>query len=123
MVGYVTVGASDLERSLAYYDELFGLIGSKRIMEFDGFILYGKNLDEAGVAIVRPFDGNPQSVGNGMMVALRLDSTDLVDALYAKALELGGSDEGPPGDRGGIFYAAYFRDLDGNKYCAFNQAS
>jgi predicted lactoylglutathione lyase len=54
-----------------------------------------------------------------MMVALRFDSKEAVDTLYAKALALGGTDEGPPGDRGGIFYAAYFRDLDGNKLNAF----
>ena len=123
MVGYVTVGASDLERSLAFYDELFGLLGSKRLMELDGFILYGTSFDDSGVAVVRPYDGNPQSVGNGMMVALRTDSPEMVDTVHAKALALGGSDEGPPGDRDGIFYAAYFRDLDGNKYCAFSLPS
>ena len=119
MVGYVTIGASDFDRSLAYYEALLATIGAKRLAEFDGFVLIGRSMSEACIAVVRPFDGKPQSVGNGMMVALQLDSNEQVDALHAKALELGGSDEGAPGDRGGIFYAAYFRDLDGNKLAAF----
>ena len=56
-------------------------------------------------------------------MALRLDCNEAVDAFYAKALELGGTDEGAPGDRGGIFYAGYFRDLDGNKLNAFHIGS
>ena len=120
MVGYVTVGAKDFDRSTQFYDELFGSIGVKRLMEFEGFILWSKSIDDAGLALVKPYDGNPQSVGNGVMVAIRLDSNEAVDALHAKALELGGSDEGAPGDRGGIFYAGYFRDLDGNKLNAFH---
>ena len=66
-------------------------------------------------SITKPFDGNPATVGNGVMVALMVDSTDKVDALYAKAIELGGTDEGAPGARSDNFYAGYFRDLDGNK--------
>ena len=53
------------------------------------------------------------------MVAIAMDSTDKVDAFYAKALELGGTDEGAPGLRLDNFYAGYFRDLDGNKLNAF----
>ncbi len=119
MIGYVTIGASDFDRSVAFYETLLGSLGAKRLMEFDGFLLLGKSVDEPCIAVVRPYDGTPQTVGNGIMVALRLDSAAEVDALYAKALELGGTDEGPPGDRGGVFYAGYFRDLDGNKLNAF----
>jgi predicted lactoylglutathione lyase len=54
-----------------------------------------------------------------MMVAIAVDSTDKVDAIHARALELGGSDEGAPGLRSDTFYGAYFRDLDGNKLNAF----
>ena len=71
------------------------------------------------LSVTVPFDGKPATVGNGVMVALVMDSTDKVDALHAKALELGGTDEGAPGPRGDGFYAAYFRDLDGNKLNAF----
>ena len=49
-------------------------------------------------------------------------SVEKVDLLHAKALSLGGKDEGAPGDRGGGFYGAYFRDLAGNKLCVFTMA-
>ena len=71
------------------------------------------------VSIAKPFDGEPATVGNGVMIALVMDSRDKVDAVHARALELGGTDEGAPGQRGEQFYAAYFRDLDGNKLNAF----
>ena len=58
-------------------------------------------------------DKRPATVGNGTMVALGAASREQVDAVHAKALELGGSDEGAPGQRWPGFYAAYFRDLDG----------
>jgi predicted lactoylglutathione lyase len=71
------------------------------------------------VSITRPFDGKPATVGNGVMVAIAVDSQEKVNALHARALELGGTDEGAPGLRGEQFYAGYFRDLDGNKLNAF----
>src|SRR5687767_10904675 len=125
MIGYTTVGTNDLDRARAFFDALFGSIGAKRILEFPqtGFTLYGTSWGRPAVAVTRPYNGEPATVGNGMMVALVMDSRDKVDAFYAKALELGGSDEGPPGLRGpegdNAFYGAYFRDLDGNKFCVF----
>lgn len=125
MIGYVTVGTNDLDRALAFYDALLGTIGAKRLMEFpeNGFTLYGTGFGQPGFAVTRPYDGKPAERGNGHMAAIVMDSRGGVDAFYAKALELGGSDEGPPGLRGPegphAFYGAYFRDLDGNKICAF----
>ena len=84
-------------------------------MEMDTFIAWSNDPAGCVFSITTPFDGNPASVGNGVMVALMADSTDKVDALYAKAIELGGTDEGAPGARSDNFYAGYFRDLDGNK--------
>ncbi len=71
------------------------------------------------LAVCTPHNEEPATVGNGMMIALTVDSTDKVDAVYAKALELGGTDEGEPGPRSETFYGGYFRDLDGNKLVAF----
>jgi catechol 2,3-dioxygenase-like lactoylglutathione lyase family enzyme len=124
MIGYVTLGTDDLDRSRAFYDALFGEIGGSRLMEMDsGFTLYGTGWGKPGVAITRPYDGQPARPGNGNMVSLVVDARDKVDRLHAKALELGGSDEGPPGLRGPdgdrAFYGAYFRDPDGNKFCVF----
>jgi predicted lactoylglutathione lyase len=69
--------------------------------------------------VTRPWDGQPATVGNGTMVALLADAPATVDAVHAKALALGGADEGTPGERGAGFYAGYFRDLDGNKLNVF----
>jgi predicted lactoylglutathione lyase len=94
-------------------------------MEFPetGFTMYGTGARAPGLAVTRPYDKGEATVGNGNMAAIAVDSRGKVDGLHARALELGGSDEGPPGLRGPegdkAFYGAYFRDLDGNKLCAF----
>ena len=124
MIGYITVGSNDLEKSRAFYDALMPVIGAGRIMEFgDNFTMYGSGLGKPGLAVCKPYDGKPATAGNGNMASLVVDSRAKVDALHAKALELGGSCEGPPGVRGdegpGAFYGAYFRDPDGNKLAAF----
>ena len=119
MVGYVTLGTNDLARATRFYDSLLELLGAKRLMELETFILWGTSLNEASLAITKPYDGKVATVGNGVRVALHVQSKDAVDALYKKALELGAQDEGAPGERLEGFYAAYFRDLDGNKLNAF----
>jgi predicted lactoylglutathione lyase len=119
MIGYTTLGTNDLDRASAFYDGLFGSIGETRIMEIENFVVWGTSMEQPGFSITRPFDGNPATVGNGVMIALQMPSREAVEAFYAKAMELGGSDEGAPGDRGDGFYAGYFRDLDGNKLNAF----
>ena len=119
LVGYVTLGSNDLERSARFYDALLEIRGAKRLMELENFILWGKSFDDASIAVVAPFDSAAATVGNGGMVAIRVESREAVEALHSKALELGGRDEGAPGARGDGFYAAYFRDLDGNKLNAF----
>jgi predicted lactoylglutathione lyase len=119
MIGYITVGTNDLEKAVAFYDELLAVVGAGRMMEEDTFVAWTIAPDKPAFSVSKPNDGNAATVGNGMMIALAADSTDLVDAVYAKAIELGGSDEGPPGQRMDGFYAAYFRDLDGNKLNIF----
>ncbi len=119
MIGYTTLGTNDLPRAAAFYDALFDVIGIKRIMDFGRGYAWGVGMDKPGFGVMKPFDGQPATVGNGVMVALAVNSKDKVDALHAKALALGGTDEGAPGPRGEGFYAAYFRDLGGNKLNAF----
>jgi catechol 2,3-dioxygenase-like lactoylglutathione lyase family enzyme len=124
MIGYVTVGSNDLARARSFYDALFGSIGAGRLMEFgENFTMYGTAWGSPAVAIAKPYDGKAATAGNGNMTAIVMDSRDKVDAFYHKAIELGGSDEGPPGVRGEegprAFYGAYFRDPEGNKFCAF----
>ena len=119
MIGYVCLGTNDLPRAAKFYDALLGAIGAKRVMEFDTFIAWGAGANSPNLALTKPFDGKKATVGNGVMVALRMDSTAKVDTLYKKAIQLGATDEGPAGPRGDDFYAGYFRDPDGNKLSFF----
>ncbi len=123
MIGYVTLGTQDLQRAAKFYDAIAAEMGTKRMMEFGEFIAWGNPGGGAGIGLTKPFDGNPQSVGNGVMVALQAKDKDQVHRLYDIALANGGTCEGKPGPRGdGGFYAGYFRDPDGNKLNAFIMA-
>ncbi|MGB5245366.1 MAG: VOC family protein [Woeseia sp.] len=115
MIGYTTVGTNNLEKAAAFYDALFAPLGGKRFMEFETFIAWSVDPRKPGFAVSKPYNGKPATVGNGVMIALAVDSPEKVDQMYKLALELGGTDEGPAGPRGDTFYAGYFRDLDGNK--------
>jgi predicted lactoylglutathione lyase len=120
MIGYVTLGSNDIPKAAEFYDALLAELGARRMMEDEHFIAWSSNASAPALSIIKPADGNEACVGNGMMVALVFDSNEKVDAFHSKAMELGGTDEGAPGPRGGNgFYAGYFRDLDGNKLCAF----
>ena len=123
MVGYITIGTNDFERSAKFYDVLLAELGATRMMDTPEFIAWTATPEGCALSITRPFDGKPATVGNGVMIAFTADSNDLVDKVYAKALQLGGSDEGVPGPRGNGFYAGYFRDLDGNKLNIFYTGS
>ena len=119
MIGYVTLGTNDMARAAAFYDALLAEVGAKRFMEADTFIAWGVSPTQPSLGVIKPYDGNAASVGNGTMVALVVDSKEKVDRIYKKAMELGAKDEGPAGPRGDTFYAGYFRDLDGNKLNVF----
>ncbi|MDO9367069.1 MAG: VOC family protein [Sphingopyxis sp.] len=119
MIGYVTLGTKDLAKAAAFYDAIATELDTPRMMEFDGFIAWGKPDGGAGIGLTRPFDGNVATVGNGVMVALEAKDKDQVHRLHEIALAHGGTCEGPPGSRGEGFYAGYFRDPDGNKLNAF----
>jgi len=119
MFGYVTLGTNDLPRATAFYDALLAELGAKRLWESERGIAWGVAMDKPSLGVMKPYDGQPATRGNGTMVALVVDSRAKVDALYAKALALGATDEGPAGPRGEGFYAGYFRDLDGNKLNVF----
>lgn len=119
MIGYVTLGTNDLKAIAPFYDAIAAEMGVGRMMEFDSFIAWGEPGGAAGIALTKPFDGNAASVGNGVMVALQAKDEAQVHRLYEIALANGGADEGAPGDRGGGFFAGYFRDPEGNKLNAF----
>jgi catechol 2,3-dioxygenase-like lactoylglutathione lyase family enzyme len=118
-LGYATVGSNDLTRAKGFYDALLGSAGI--VGQFDhptGGRIYGRD----GVfffGVIGPFNGEAATVGNGSMFAFKFDTPAEVDAFHARAVALGGADEGAPGYRAPTFYFSYFRDLDGNKLCAF----
>lgn len=115
MIGYVCLGTNDMARAAAFYDALLGELGAKRFMETERFVFWGKSPKAAMLGVIKPFDGQTATVGNGTMAAIQVDGPATVDALHKKALALGARDEGAAGPRGGGFYAGYFRDPDGNK--------
>jgi len=119
MIGYTCVGTNDLARATAFYDKLFAMLGASHFFEMDRGIGWGTAPDQPMFCVMKPFDGRSATIGNGDMVALLLKDAAQVDALHAKALALGGTDEGAPGLRSDNFYGAYFRDLDGNKLAAY----
>lgn len=119
MIGYSLLGTNDLDRAAGFYDAVLGELGAKRYMEMERVVSWRAGEEGAGFGVCTPYDGNAASVGNGSMIALIAGSPEQVQNVYNKAIELGGKDEGPPGTRFGNFYAAYFRDLDGNKLNVF----
>lgn len=123
MIGYVTLGTNDLAKAVAFYDVLLAKLGAARFMEEDTFVAWAVSPDQPALSVCKPYDGQVATVGNGTMVALKVDSPEKVNAMYAHAMSLGGADEGAPGLRMEGFYAAYFRDLDGNKLAIFSSGA
>jgi catechol 2,3-dioxygenase-like lactoylglutathione lyase family enzyme len=118
-LGYGTVGSNKLEAAKAFYDALLGSAGLVPLFEHpSGGRLYGHE-GKPVFGVLGPYDKRAATIGNGSMFAFRLDTPDAVQAFHGKAITLGGTCEGPPGERGPKMYFSYFRDLDGNKLCAY----
>ncbi len=120
MIGYVTLGTNDMERAAKFYDALLAAFGAKRSWETERYVAWGTAPAAPMLFVIKPYDGKRATAGNGTMVSLAARSKAEVDAVYKKAIELGGKDEGPAGPRGDDFYAGYFRDLDGNKLAVYH---
>ena len=118
-ISYLTVGSNNLDKAKVFYDALLGTIGMAPAHEHPsgGRLYRGKGTGLFGV--LGPYDGNPACVGNGMMGGFDFETREEVDAFHAKAIALGATDEGAPGERMPGVYFAYFRDLDGNKLCGY----
>jgi catechol 2,3-dioxygenase-like lactoylglutathione lyase family enzyme len=122
LIAYSTLGVNDMTRAIAFYDAVFSPLGAVRETTSETWTGYGRPSDRGRFFLARPFDGKIATPGNGVMLAVLAPDRKAVDAFHAHALAQGGSDEGPPGVRPGmdpVFYAAYVRDPDGNKLCAF----
>ncbi len=120
MLGYTTIGSKDLAKSVAFYDELLALVGGKIMMGLDHIKFYGTDEGGAMLAVCTPADNKEQSSGNGQMVAIPGGSPEGADALYNKAIELGATCGGAPGQRNSFFYGSYVFDHFGNKLCFYH---
>ena len=119
-LGYVMLGTNDLTRAAAFYDALLGGLGATRFNESARGISWTFGPGTTSLSLIKPENGRPATVGNGVMFALGVSNRAEVDAAYEHALALGATDEGKPGPRGSAgFYAGYFRDRDGNKLNVF----
>ncbi|MFK7762586.1 MAG: VOC family protein [Roseobacter sp.] len=113
MIGYSTIGVKDIDAAKKFYCDLFG---ASVQVDIGRLAMIGKTMDAPMVAVCEPFNGEAPSCGNGAMIAFSASSKDEVNALHRKALSLGATDEGAPGQRiDDVFYGSYVRDPDGNK--------
>ena len=119
MLGYVTIGVSDMEKSTAFYTALLSDFNAKVLFDGGRIAFIGENWKSPQLALCVPFDENDPQPGNGNMLAFAAGSKENVDKMYQKALSLGAVDEGAPGQRMPVFYGGYFRDADGNKACFY----
>ena len=115
MIGYITLGTNDVEKSGEFYDQIFDILEAKRVYDEKSCIAWAKDNSSVIFTVLTPQNGEPASAGNGTMIAIQATSQAQVDALYKKALSIGASDEGAPGLRSGGYYCAYVRDFDSNK--------
>ena len=123
MLGYVTIGTNDLDKAKAFYEAALAALTVRKTFANERMQGYGVKGQPGSLALCKPYDGGKATHGNGETIALSAPSREAVDAVHKEALALGGADEGAPGDRGGGFYAAYFRDLDGNKIAVFKMGA
>ncbi|MBN7799145.1 VOC family protein [Parahaliea mediterranea] len=120
MIGYVTIGVKDMEKAKAFYAALLEDLGAKVLIDMDRIAMIGKSMQEPMLSVCIPYNEEDPHPGNGNMLAINPGSKENVDKLYQKALELGATDEGEPGQRiPDMFYGAYIRDPDGNKVAFF----
>lgn len=120
MIGYVTIGVNDMERAKQFYTSLLEDLGASVLMDIGRLAMIGKSMQESMLAVCVPFNEDDPQPGNGNMVALNVGSKEAVDTYYQKAMALGATCEGEPGQRiPDMFYGAYVRDLDGNKLAFF----
>lgn len=117
MIRYTVLGSNDIEKARAFYAGLLGELGCSELFDNQRLYFFGTDPNSPMIAVGGPYDEQAASVGNGVMIAIDAGDRETVDRLHAKALELGATDDGAPGERMPVFYGAYVRDPDGNKLC------
>ena len=123
MLGYITLGSNDFEKSKAFYEKALASMGVRKTFANERMQGYGVKGQPGSLVVCAPYDGAKATHGNGTMVALTAPSRQVVDKVHADAIAAGAADEGAPGIRTGTFYGAYFRDMDGNKICIFTMGA
>ncbi|SDW27365.1 VOC family protein [Marinobacter mobilis] len=120
MIGYVTIGVSDMAKAKDFYANLLSDAGAKVLLDMGRIAFIGQSMASPMLAVCTPYNGETNQPGNGNMIALPAGSKEAVDAMYNKAIELGATCDGEPGQRiPDQFYGAYVRDPDGNKLAFF----
>ena len=124
MIGFVMVGTNNLDKAIKFYDTLLNTIELKRVVTNEKYAGFASKEKPAEVEfyVTNPVNNEKANFGNGTQISFLVNSKDLVNNFYNTGIKLGGKDEGPPGIRSGDYYC-YFRDLDGNKICAFTKIS
>ena len=124
MIGFVMVGTNNLVKATKFYDTLLDTIKLQRVVMNEKYAGYAskEKPDEVEFYVTNPVNNEKATFGNGTQVSFLVNSKDLVNNFYNTGIKLGGKDEGAPGVRSGDYYC-YFRDLDGNKICAFSKVS
>ena len=120
MIGFVMVGTNDLNKATKFYDVLLEVINLKRVITNKKYIGYSskEKIDDIEFYVTNPVNKEKATFGNGTQISFVVNSKELVNKFYNTGIQLGGKNEGAPGIRSGDYYC-YFRDLDGNKICAF----
>ena len=124
MIGFVMVGTNNLDKATKFYDTLLDVIELERVVTNEKYIGYAskEKSDEIEFYVTNPVNKEKATFGNGTQISFLINSKDLVNSFYNVGIKLGGKDEGAPEIRSGDYYC-YFRDLDGNKICAFTKIS
>ena len=124
MISFVMVGTNNLDKAIKFYDTLLNTIELQRVVTNEKYAGYAskEKSDEVEFYVTKPVNKEKATFGNGTQISFLVKSKDLVNNFYNTGIKLGGKDEGAPGVRSGDYYC-YFRDLDGNKICAFSKVS
>jgi catechol 2,3-dioxygenase-like lactoylglutathione lyase family enzyme len=116
MIDHVSVGVSDLQRSARFYELALAPLGLSKLVTRPASVGFGKAYSEFWINLRTGMPEVP--VASGVHICLRAKTTAEVDAFHAAALNAGGSSDGAPGLRPHDrvrYYAAFVRDLDGNR--------
>jgi catechol 2,3-dioxygenase-like lactoylglutathione lyase family enzyme len=120
MFSHMTIGTNNLEKARDFYDRVLATLGYKRVFNVEGKA-HGWGTQGPEFIVLKPANGEPATVGNGLTIGFAAPSRAAVQEFHKTALSLGAKDEGAPGPRAlsPTAYAAYVRDMDGNKICTY----